>query len=65
MPTLQGGMMYECSTGKYLIGAAFMHHEDQWHYALKHYAVLEGLKIHMRNRTTVLTVVNSSEMQAA
>ena len=41
------GMMHECSTGELLTRVAFMHHDDQGHDALIHYAVLEGLKIHM------------------
>ena len=37
------GMMHECSTGKLLARAAFMHHDDKWHNALKQYAALKGL----------------------
>ena len=39
-------MMLECSIGELLARAAFMHHDDQGHYALLHYAPpLEGLKL--------------------
>ena len=37
-------MMFECSTGKLLARAAFMHYDDQGYDALMHYAVLKGLK---------------------
>ena len=36
-------MMCECSTGELLAGAAFMHHDDQGHDALKQYAALKWL----------------------
>ena len=41
------GMMHECSIGELLTGAAFMHHNDKGHDALKHYAALKGLS-HMQ-----------------
>ena len=37
------GMMHECSPGDLLTRAAFMHHADQGHATLKHYAALKGL----------------------
>ena len=37
-------MMLECSTGELLARAAFMHHDDQGHDALRHYAVSKELK---------------------
>ena len=37
-------MMLECSTGELLARAAFMHHADQGHDALRYHAVLKGLK---------------------
>ena len=37
-------MMRECSTGELLARAAFMHHDDQGYDALRHDAVLKGLK---------------------
>ena len=36
--------MLECSPGELLTKAVFMHHGDQWHDALRHHAVLKGLK---------------------
>ena len=36
-------MMLECITGELLARAAFMHHANQGHGALKHYTVLKGL----------------------
>ena len=33
-------MMHSCSPVELLTRAAFMHHDDQWHTALKHYAAL-------------------------
>ena len=36
-------MMHECSTGELLSRAAFMHHDDQGHDALKHHVVLKEL----------------------
>ena len=36
-------MMLEWSNGELLVKAAFMHHDDQWHTALKHYATSKGL----------------------
>ena len=41
-------MMLECSIGELLAGkllarAAFMHHEDQGHDALRHHTALKGL----------------------
>ena len=35
--------MLECSTVESFARAAFMHHNDQGHDALRHYAVLKGL----------------------
>ena len=48
MPTLREclnpvGMMLECWTGELLPRAAFMHHDNQGHDALMHYAALKGL----------------------
>ena len=37
------GMMLECSNGKLLARAAFMHHDDQGHDALRHDAVFKGV----------------------
>ena len=37
------GMMLECSTGELLARGAFLHHDDQGHNALMHYAALKGL----------------------
>ena len=36
------GMMLEHSIGELLTRAAFMHHDDQEHDTLMHYAVLKG-----------------------
>ena len=38
------GMMLECSPGELLARAAFMHHDDQGQDALRHDAVLKGLR---------------------
>ena len=35
-------MMLEYSTGELIARAAFMHHDDQRHDALRHYAILKG-----------------------
>ena len=43
-------MMHECSPGELLLMAAFMHHEDQGHDALRHDAVLKGLISFMTHR---------------
>ena len=38
------GMVREYCTGDSLARTAFMHHADQGHNALKHYAALKGLE---------------------
>ena len=40
--------MLECSTGKLLAMAAFMHHDDQCHDALMQYAVLKEFRYYFR-----------------
>ena len=37
------GTMQECSIGELLAWAAFIHHANKRHHALKHYAALKGL----------------------
>ena len=37
-------MMHVCSPADLLASAAFMHHDDRGHTALKHDAALKGLK---------------------
>ena len=37
------GMMYECSTGEFLVRAAIIHRDDIGHTALMHYVALKGL----------------------
>ena len=50
------GMMLECSPGELLARAAFMHHDYQGHYVLRHDAVLNGLK--HRDFFKMLTIVD-------
>ena len=48
MPTLWeilNPVMHECSNGELFARAAFMHHDDHGHYALRHAAVLKGLMV--------------------
>ena len=47
-------MMLECRTGELLSSAAFMHHVDQWHTVLTHYAALKGLSSRHTNWTRCL-----------
>ena len=42
-------MMHESSPGELLARAAFMHHDDQGHDALRHHAVLKGLATHLKD----------------
>ena len=51
------GMMLECSTGELLTRAAFMHYDDQGHDALRHDAVLKGLR--QLNMCHTWTLINS------
>ena len=37
-------MMHQCSPGELLSRAALVHHDDQGHDALRHHAILKGLK---------------------
>ena len=37
------GMMLQCSRGEFFATAAFMHHDDKGHSALKRHAVFKGL----------------------
>ena len=39
------GIMLECSPGELFARAAFMHHDNQGHDALRHCAVLKGLTV--------------------
>ena len=39
----RAGMMHECSTGKLLASAAFIHYADKGQIALLHYAAFKGL----------------------
>ena len=45
--TPKGRRMNECSTGELFARAAFMHHDDQGHNALKHHVALKGLVIYL------------------
>ena len=56
------GIMLECSTGELLARAAFMHHDDQGHDALRYHSVLKGLLILTRERSDYMlsSVTNKS-----
>ena len=53
------GMMLECSTGvtELLARAAFMHHDDGGHEALRYHAVLRGLMVDPGGVTVVVHLV--------
>ena len=48
--TCRVDMMLECSPGELVARATFMHHDDQRHDAVIHYAVLKGLDEYSRER---------------
>ena len=55
-------MMLECSTGELLARAAFMHHDDQGHDALRHDAALKGLMARKHIRELVINLVHKTQV---